>query len=241
MENIAEQSDSIWDSAQSAKHIQRLGQVEQDIVRLMELASECMSLLALPQTDSPDKPLPVGPPRSQAFATNAEQYFQTLDAIQVGIRTSIARVRSARIPPGALRAPDARMVTPRALGTGIPSTNSSSGESKETQRAGVGPDPDAMAVDESLGETKTAAAAKSSSLSGESGIGFQERKVEADAWAGLALALRQVVANSGGDPATAATNTVMRGEKTADEHLHAPDPSSSASPSTSSSTSSATT
>ncbi|PVG00546.1 hypothetical protein CPB86DRAFT_701073 [Serendipita vermifera] len=169
-----------------------------------------MSLLALPQTDSPDKPLPVGPPRSQAFATNAEQYFQTLDAIQVGIRTSIARVRSARIPPGALRAPDARMVTPRALGTGIPSTNSSSGESKETQRAG-------------------------------SGIGFQERKVEADAWAGLALALRQVVANSGGDPATAATNTVMRGEKTADEHLHAPDPSSSASPSTSSSTSSATT
>jgi hypothetical protein len=45
----------------------------------MELASECMSLLALPQTDSTDKPLPVGPSRSNEFAKNAEQYFQTLD------------------------------------------------------------------------------------------------------------------------------------------------------------------
>lgn len=47
----------------------------------MELASECMSLLALPQTDSSEEAqtLPRGPNRSAAFATNAEQYFHTLN------------------------------------------------------------------------------------------------------------------------------------------------------------------
>lgn len=74
----------------------------------MELASECMSLLALPQTDPvpheddtkdgkegkdvsgagtgtipKETPLPRGPNRSAAFASNAEQYFETLNVSDI--------------------------------------------------------------------------------------------------------------------------------------------------------------
>ena len=47
----------------------------------MELASEGMSLLALPQTDSSEEAriLPRGPSRSDTFATTAETYFKTLN------------------------------------------------------------------------------------------------------------------------------------------------------------------
>lgn len=155
-----ELEDSVWNSAESAKQIRRLGEVEQDIVRLMELASECMSLLALPQTDSSEEAqtLPRGPNRSAAFATNAEQYFHTLNAIQTGIRTSIARVRAARIPPGALKAPEGRAWPSKALGVGLATADD-------------GP---------AVGTVE----------------GFQETKVEADAWKGMARALESVVSSS---------------------------------------------
>jgi hypothetical protein len=77
----------------------------------MELASECMSLLALPQTDPvlqeddtkdgkdgtgtgigigtgtipKEVPLPRGPNRSAAFASNAEQYFETLNVSVISL------------------------------------------------------------------------------------------------------------------------------------------------------------
>jgi len=53
--------------------------IKQDIVRLMELASESMSLLALPQTDSSEETAQMPKNRSAAFATNAEEYFRTLN------------------------------------------------------------------------------------------------------------------------------------------------------------------
>lgn len=76
-----EVEENIWESAESARQIEKLVQVEQEIVRLMELASQGMSLLALPQTDSSEeaRTLPRGPNRSDAFANTAESYFKTLN------------------------------------------------------------------------------------------------------------------------------------------------------------------
>ena len=45
----------------------------------MELASESMSLVALPQTDSSEETARMPKNRSAAFATNAEEYFRTLN------------------------------------------------------------------------------------------------------------------------------------------------------------------
>jgi hypothetical protein len=45
----------------------------------MELASESMSLLALPQTDSNEETARMPKNRSAAFAMNAEEYFRTLN------------------------------------------------------------------------------------------------------------------------------------------------------------------
>jgi hypothetical protein len=70
-------------------------------------------------------------------------------------------VRAARIPPGALRAPEGRVPPPRALGTGIPSSFSEGSAAGSNNEAG-----------------------------------FQEKRMEADAWAGVAASLRQVVASS---------------------------------------------
>lgn len=159
-----EVEENIWESAESARQIEKLVQVEQEIVRLMELASQGMSLLALPQTDSSEeaRTLPRGPNRSDAFANTAESYFKTLNTIQTGIRTSIARVRAARISPNALRAPEGRLGNSRSLGASIPR--------------------------ETAGE-----AGDSSARSARSELGFQELKVEAAAWMGLADALEEVV------------------------------------------------
>jgi hypothetical protein len=74
------------------------------------------------------------------------------------MRTSIARVRAARIPPGALKAPEGRAWPNKALGMGLPS----------------------------------ASAGTSESIGGE---GFQETKVEAEAWKGMARALESVVSS----------------------------------------------
>jgi hypothetical protein len=96
----ASSSDSdVWTSDESAKHIQRLGDVEQvrragyqttfvsrqltgeaqDIVKLMEAASVCMGLLAMAQTDHATSELPRGPERSAMFVQKAEEYFKKLN------------------------------------------------------------------------------------------------------------------------------------------------------------------
>ncbi len=70
------------------------------------------------------------------------------------MRTSIARVRAARIPPGALKAPEGRAWPNKALGMGLGTSGDKAG-----------------------------------------GEGFQEKKVEAEAWKGMALALESVVSS----------------------------------------------
>jgi hypothetical protein len=55
----------------------------------MELASESMSLLALPQTDSNEETARMPKNRSAAFATNAEEYFRTLN---------VSLLRSTTVP-----------------------------------------------------------------------------------------------------------------------------------------------
>jgi hypothetical protein len=65
-------------------------------------------------------------------------------------------VRAARIPPGALKAPEGRAWPNKALGMGLPSS-------------------------------------ASGGISG--GEGFQETKVEAEAWKGMARALESVVSS----------------------------------------------
>ncbi|KAG8812452.1 hypothetical protein FRC17_002029 [Serendipita sp. 399] len=189
MDISQEESDGVWNTAESAKQIQKLCQVEQDIVRLMELASTSMSLLALPQTDSAEEAqeLPRGPSRSDAFATNAEAYFETLNTIQMGIRTSIARVRAGRIAPNSLKAPEGRISAPRALGTTMPAPTGAKPGGKGSS-VGIG-------------------------LDGRNGggahfqPGFQERKIEAEAWNGVAEALQTVVAASASASAKGASKS----------------------------------
>jgi len=123
-------SDSdVWTSDESAKHIQRLGQVEQDIVKLMEAASVCMGLLAMAQTDPGTSELPRGPERSAMFVQKAEEYFKALNTIQSGIRASLARVRASKIAVGSLKAPDANAI-PQTLGSGAASTGQGQGDDR---------------------------------------------------------------------------------------------------------------
>ncbi|KAG8814664.1 hypothetical protein FRB91_006988 [Serendipita sp. 411] len=180
MDISQEEVDGVWNSAESAKQIKKLCEVEQEIVRLMELASMSMSLLALPQTDSAEEAqaLPRGPSRSDAFATNAEAYFETLNTIQLGIRTSIARVRAARIAPNSLKAPEGRISAPRALGTTMPAPTGSSR-------------PDGGGGGSSL--KGSGSGFVDGRNDGHFQPGFQERKMEAEAWNGVAEALKMVV------------------------------------------------
>jgi hypothetical protein len=51
----------------------------QDITRLLSLAASSISLLTLPQTDSPDDKLPQGDERSEQFVLEVSEYFERLD------------------------------------------------------------------------------------------------------------------------------------------------------------------
>ncbi|KAK0456124.1 hypothetical protein EV421DRAFT_30733 [Armillaria borealis] len=128
--------DPIWTTSRTARQIYALGQVEkvsirryrvmvsyeynfQDIGRLLSLAASSISLLTLPQADSPNDGLPQGEERSEQFVLEANEYFEILDSIQVSIRSSLAHIRHSRIAPSAINAPPLGSIPP-SLGVVLP-------------------------------------------------------------------------------------------------------------------------
>ncbi|KAI0256404.1 hypothetical protein BJV78DRAFT_1087715, partial [Lactifluus subvellereus] len=67
-------------------------------------------------TDAPDATLPQGDERSEQFVAEVGQYFDTLDGIQMALRSSLAHIRSARISPAVLTTPPAGFVPPQPQG-----------------------------------------------------------------------------------------------------------------------------
>jgi len=116
--------DPIWTSSRTARQIHALGEVDKDITRLLALAASSISLLTLPQTDSPNDNLPQGEERSEQFVLEVSEYFERLDSIQVALRSSLAHIRHSRIAPSAINAPPPGFVPP-SLGVGLPSEGSS--------------------------------------------------------------------------------------------------------------------
>ncbi|KDQ12763.1 hypothetical protein BOTBODRAFT_56562 [Botryobasidium botryosum FD-172 SS1] len=106
-------------SNSSAKQIKALGEVEKDIARLLQLAASSLSLMTLPRPDSEDENgrLPQGEERSEMFVQEATEYFNKLDAIQLGIRKALSNLRQTRIPPSSINAPPPNFVPP-PLGVG---------------------------------------------------------------------------------------------------------------------------
>ncbi|KAI9453284.1 hypothetical protein F5148DRAFT_1277468 [Russula earlei] len=113
--------DPIWSSSRTARQIHDLGRVEKvsDIGRLLSLASSSLALLSLPQTDASDAGLPEGDERSEQFVEKVGGYFETLDGIQMALRSSLAHIRAARVSPAVLTAPPAGFVPP-PQGVGLP-------------------------------------------------------------------------------------------------------------------------
>lgn len=111
--------DSIWTTSRTARQIYALGQVEKDITRLLSLAASSISLLTLPQTDTPEDNLPQGEERSEQFVLEVSEYFERLDAVQVALRSSLAHIRHSRIAPSAINAPPPGFIPP-SLGVGLP-------------------------------------------------------------------------------------------------------------------------
>ncbi|KAF8910049.1 hypothetical protein CPB84DRAFT_1673038 [Gymnopilus junonius] len=112
--------DPIWTTSRTARQIYALGEVDQNITRLLQLAASSISLLTLPQTDSPDINLPQGEERSEQFVLEVSEYFERLDAIQEAIRSQLAHIRHSRIAPSAINAPPPGFIPP-SLGVGLPS------------------------------------------------------------------------------------------------------------------------
>ncbi|KAG8721172.1 hypothetical protein FRC08_015285 [Ceratobasidium sp. 394] len=97
----SQRQSSIWSSSSSAKQIHALGEVEKDIARLLHIAATSLSLLTVPQADPPDntngEQLPDGEERAEMFVQEATKYYETLNAIQKGLRKAIVNLREARI------------------------------------------------------------------------------------------------------------------------------------------------
>ncbi|KAI0270419.1 hypothetical protein BC834DRAFT_861335 [Gloeopeniophorella convolvens] len=127
-------ADPIWFSSRTARQIHDLGRVEKDIGHLLSLASSALALLALPQADAPGAGLPPGDERSEQFVAEAGAYFETLDGIQMALRSSLAHIRAARIAPAALTAPPAGFVPPRQ-GVGLPASPGESAEKGSGEKA----------------------------------------------------------------------------------------------------------
>ncbi|KAH9958135.1 hypothetical protein BC827DRAFT_1075665, partial [Russula dissimulans] len=158
--------DPIWPSSRTARQIHDLGRVEKDIGRLLSLASSSLALLSLPQTDAPDAELPEGDERSERFVSKVSEYFETLDGIQMALRSSLAHIRAARISPAVLTAPAAGFV-PSSQGVGLPLP--------------LAPQPS----DRSAGDDSTPKAK-------EKTRGLLEERVERDAWRGALDALTRL-------------------------------------------------
>ncbi|KIY69364.1 hypothetical protein CYLTODRAFT_420765 [Cylindrobasidium torrendii FP15055 ss-10] len=107
-----EELDPIWASTKTSRQIAGLGEVEKSIGKLLTLAASSVSLLTLPQTDSPDDPLPQGEERIEKFVLEVGDYFETLNSVQEGIRSTLAHIRHARTAPTAIEAPPAGFVPP---------------------------------------------------------------------------------------------------------------------------------
>ncbi|KAH9030131.1 hypothetical protein EDB85DRAFT_1455323 [Lactarius pseudohatsudake] len=134
---VPEPEDVIWNSSRTARQIHDLGRVENDIGRLLSLASSSLALLALPQTDAPDAGLPQGDERSEQFVVEVGKYFETLDSIQMALRSSLAHIRAARISPAVLTAPPAGFVPP-PQGVGLPSPPAPGGQQLSSDAGGGG-------------------------------------------------------------------------------------------------------
>ncbi|KAK7063820.1 mediator of RNA polymerase II transcription subunit 11 [Favolaschia claudopus] len=130
------ETDPIWETSRTARQIFALGQVEKDITRLLALAASSISLLTLPQTDTPEDNLPQGDERSEQFVLEVSEYFERLDAIQVAIRSSLAHIRQSRIAPSAINAPPPNFVPP-SLGVGLPSSQDNEGTAAPRKNRGL--------------------------------------------------------------------------------------------------------
>lgn len=154
-------------------------ELAQDISRLLSLAASSISLLALPQTDDAERPLPQGEERSEQFVLEVSEYFERLEvrsssicqtqtyirpqSIQHAMRSSLAHIRQARVAPTAINAP-AMGTVPAALGVGLPSIDT-----------------------EAARRTR----------------GLQEERVERDAWTGIVDALKRLKAARDAEAAAA--------------------------------------
>ncbi|KAI9462037.1 hypothetical protein F5148DRAFT_1286508 [Russula earlei] len=171
--------DPIWSSSRTARQIHDLGRVEKDIGRLLSLASSSLALLSLPQTDASDAGLPEGDERSEQFVEKVGEYFETLDGIQMALRSSLAHIRAARVSPAVLTAPPAGFVPPpQGVGLPLPLT----------------PTPTPGASDRSAGDGSGCSAIEGTSRAKakEKTRGLLEERVERDAWQGALDALTKL-------------------------------------------------
>lgn len=144
------------------------------------MAASSISLLTLPQTDSPEDNLPQGEERSEQFVLEVSEYFERLDvspwanlkidsmfadlhalqSIQTAIRSSLAHIRHSRIAPSAINAPPPGFLPP-SLGVALP------------------PEPQAPSDPQSSQTTRTTR-------------GLQEERLDRDAWKGILNALTRL-------------------------------------------------
>ncbi|KAI0783347.1 hypothetical protein C8Q75DRAFT_810933 [Abortiporus biennis] len=179
--------DPIWTSSRTARQIYALGEVEKDISRLLQLAASSISLLTLPQTDGVDDGLPQGGERSEQFVLEVSEYFETLDAIHIAIRSSLAHIRQSRIAPSAINALPIGFVPP-SLGVGLPTHGpSSSSSSTNTAVTNIPPPPPP-----SLGGATSTSTSTAAAVTEKGDRGLQEEKVERDAWKGILDALTRL-------------------------------------------------
>ncbi|KAF5313098.1 hypothetical protein D9619_002667 [Psilocybe cf. subviscida] len=128
--------DPIWTTSRTARQIYALCEVDKDISRLLALAASSISLLTLPQTDSPEDNLPQGEERSEQFVLEVSEYFERLDSIQSAIRSSLAHIRNSRVAPSAIIAPPPGFIPP-SLGAGLPTEANSTRSNRGLQEERV--------------------------------------------------------------------------------------------------------
>ncbi|KAG8967830.1 hypothetical protein FRC03_009232 [Tulasnella sp. 419] len=181
--------DPIWNSSSTARQIHALGNVEEEIATLLQLAASAMRLLAVPNPGAQEENIQAtestsqdpandpylgvtltakeeastGEERSELFVEKANQYFDTLDSIQHNLRRALYDIRQKKISPSSITAPPANFI-PRGLGVGP----SSSSVSSSSENAGSNAEHIASSSEKQ---------------------GLQEMRAEKAAWLGMAKAL----------------------------------------------------